>query len=65
MTFEIDYTLIKKACNLLHQSDVVAMPTETVYGLAADATTDQAIVKIYEMKNRPSFNPLIAHFPDI
>ena len=64
MTFEIDYTLIKKACDLLHQGEVVAMPTETVYGLAADATQDSAIVKIYEMKNRPNFNPLIAHFPD-
>jgi L-threonylcarbamoyladenylate synthase len=64
MTFKIDYILIKDACDLLHQDEVVAMPTETVYGLAADATKDQAIVKIYEMKNRPSFNPLIAHFPD-
>lgn len=65
MTFRIDYTLIKKACDLLHQGHVVAMPTETVYGLAADATRDQAIVKVYEMKNRPSFNPLIMHVPNL
>lgn len=65
MTFEIDYTLIKKASDLLHAGEVVAMPTETVYGLAADATNDTAIVKVYELKNRPSFNPLISHVPDI
>ena len=65
MTFSIDSALIKKACDLLHQGNVVAMPTETVYGLAADATQDQAIVKVYEMKNRPSFNPLIMHVSNI
>ncbi|MBY0282165.1 MAG: threonylcarbamoyl-AMP synthase [Alphaproteobacteria bacterium] len=68
MTFKIDYTLIpkvlQKACDLLHQGEVVAMPTETVYGLAADATNGAAITKVYELKNRPSFNPLIVHFPD-
>lgn len=65
MTFKIDYTLINKACDLLHAGEVVAIPTETVYGLAADATNDKAIVKVYELKNRPSFNPLISHVPDI
>ena len=39
----------------------VAMPTETVYGLAADATNGQAVAKIFALKNRPSFNPLIVH----
>lgn len=40
------------------------MPTETVYGLAADATNDRAVAKIYEAKGRPSFNPLIVHVAD-
>lgn len=44
--------------------ELVAIPTETVYGLAADATRDDAVAKIYALKNRPSFNPLIAHVSD-
>ena len=40
------------------------MPTETVYGLAADATSDAAVAAIYAAKGRPVFNPLIAHFAD-
>src|SRR5690242_21175344 len=39
----------------------VAVPTETVYGLAADATSGEAVARIYEAKGRPSFNPLIVH----
>jgi len=57
--------LIIKACERLAQGDVAVMPTETVYGLAADATNDQAIAKIYELKNRPSFNPLIIHVQNL
>jgi L-threonylcarbamoyladenylate synthase len=49
------------ACAYLAQYEVVAIPTETVYGLAADATSDLAVAKIYAIKNRPSFNPLILH----
>ncbi len=51
---------------LTHWSDggLVVIPTETVYGLAADATRDDAVAKIYALKNRPSFNPLIAHVAD-
>ncbi|MGL4634393.1 MAG: L-threonylcarbamoyladenylate synthase [Beijerinckiaceae bacterium] len=41
--------------------DIVGMPTETVYGLAADATNGMAVARIYEAKGRPSFNPLISH----
>ena len=41
------------------------MPTETVYGLAADATNAEAVARIYEAKGRPSFNPLIVHVPDL
>jgi L-threonylcarbamoyladenylate synthase len=53
--------ILSRACELLHAGDVVAIPTETVYGLAGDATNDKAIVKIYAVKQRPEFNPLIIH----
>lgn len=53
------------AVDVLRRGDPVALPTETVYGLAADATNPQAIASIYEAKGRPAFNPLIAHVSDI
>ena len=56
---------LNKAAAYLSQGDLVAIPTETVYGLAADGTNDHAIAKIYTFKNRPTFNPLIFHFADI
>lgn len=46
----------------LRQGGIAAIPTETVYGLAADATNDRAVARIFEAKGRPSFNPLIVHF---
>ena len=49
---------------LLRAGEVVAFPTETVYGLGADATNSDAVLKIYETKGRPRFNPLISHVPD-
>ena len=52
---------IKKARILLINGDVVAIPTETVYGLAGNALDEDAVLKIFEAKNRPSFNPLIVH----
>ncbi|OBZ92962.1 translation factor Sua5 [Pararhizobium polonicum] len=52
------------ACETLGQGLPVAIPTETVYGLAADATNPDAISRIYEMKGRPRFNPLICHVSD-
>ncbi len=55
---------LDQACSLLAQGQVVAIPTETVYGLAADAYQDQAIARIYQVKGRPQFNPLIIHYPD-
>jgi L-threonylcarbamoyladenylate synthase len=53
------------ALDALRRGEPVAMPTETVYGLAADATDPTAITSIYEAKGRPRFNPLIAHVADI
>ncbi len=54
---------IDAAVRLLHAGEVVALPTETVYGLAADATRADAVVKIFEAKERPFFDPLIVHLP--
>ena len=56
---------IARAAELLRQGRLVALPTETVYGLAADATSGAAVAGIYGAKERPSFNPLIAHLPDL
>lgn len=55
------YPQIKEAADLLKQGEVVAFPTETVYGLGANALSDQAVLKIFEAKGRPSDNPLIVH----
>lgn len=52
---------IYKAKKLLEQSELVAIPTETVYGLAGNALDVTAITKIFKVKNRPTFDPLIAH----
>ena len=52
------------AVELLRNGEAVALPTETVYGLAADALNPIAVTKIFEAKGRPRFNPLIVHLPD-
>lgn len=54
-------TDIQQAAHFLSAGELVAIPTETVYGLAANAFNANAVTKIYEAKNRPSFNPLIIH----
>ncbi|MEO9167571.1 MAG: L-threonylcarbamoyladenylate synthase [Aestuariivirga sp.] len=56
---------MEKAAEILKAGGLVAFPTETVYGLGADATNDHAVAKIYAAKGRPSFNPLIAHVEDV
>ncbi|WP_137703033.1 L-threonylcarbamoyladenylate synthase [Marimonas lutisalis] len=55
---------IARAAAILRAGGLVAMPTETVYGLAADATNGQAVARIFAAKGRPRFNPLIVHLPD-
>ena len=55
---------LDRAAALLKAGRLVAFPTETVYGLGADATNGQAVAAIYAAKGRPSFNPLIVHLPD-
>ena len=52
---------IEQAANVILRGGLVAMPTETVYGLAADATRDASVRRVYEVKGRPSTNPLIVH----
>ncbi|MEO1065890.1 MAG: L-threonylcarbamoyladenylate synthase [Pseudomonadota bacterium] len=52
---------VPNAVDVLRTGGLVAIPTETVYGLAADATDGEAVARIYEVKGRPSFNPLIVH----
>jgi len=52
------------AVELLRKGDLVALPTETVYGLAADALNSIAVAKIFEAKERPRFDPLIVHLPN-
>ena len=52
---------IKEAAKILTNNGIVAFPTETVYGLGANAFSKEAVTKLYEIKRRPSFNPLIIH----
>jgi L-threonylcarbamoyladenylate synthase len=56
---------IAEAARLVLAGQPVAVPTETVYGLAADATNAEAVARIYAAKGRPRFNPLIVHVPDL
>ena len=59
---KINLANIKKAKKLLNKSECVAIPTETVYGLAGNAYSDSACKKIYKLKKRPKNNPLIVHY---
>ena len=60
-----DRAAIAEAVRLLAAGSLVAFPTETVYGVGADATNGQAVARIYEVKGRPTFNPLIAPVIDL
>lgn len=61
----LDVSIVDKAISLWHAGQLVAIPTETVYGLAADATNGEAVARIYATKSRPQFNPLIIHLADV
>ena len=63
-TLAPDEAGIAEAARLLEAGELVAFPTETVYGLGGDARDDRAVARIYEAKGRPSFNPLIVHVTD-
>lgn len=56
---------LDRAVSLLRQGELVAFPTETVYGLGGDATSEAAVAAIFAAKERPQFNPLIVHVPDL
>ena len=56
---------VLRAAAIIQSGGLIAFPTETVYGLGADATNNLAVAKIYEAKGRPQFNPLIAHVCDV
>jgi L-threonylcarbamoyladenylate synthase len=55
---------VGRAVELLRQGEAIALPTETVYGLAADALREDAVLKVFEAKSRPRFDPLILHLPE-
>lgn len=65
LVMRFDEASIALAAKLILAGQPVAVPTETVYGLAADATSAEAVARIYATKGRPSFNPLIVHVPDL
>lgn len=56
---------LTQAARLLAEGELVAFPTETVYGLGGDARSDLAVARIFQAKGRPRFNPLIVHLPDL
>ena len=62
---EADAAGLADAARLIRSGDLVAFPTETVYGLGADATNDSAVARIFAAKGRPTFNPLIVHIADV
>lgn len=63
--FDPDPAVIERAAALLRRGELVAIPTETVYGLAANALDPAAVRRIYDAKERPSFNPLIVHIAEV
>ena len=64
-TFPYGAAGLRAAADAIRAGGIVAVPTETVYGLAADARDGAAVARIYAAKGRPSFNPLIVHVPDL
>lgn len=64
MTLLLPADEVQHAAALLRDGGLVAFPTETVYGLGADARNGRAVAAVFEAKGRPHFNPLICHFPD-
>lgn len=65
MAATVPLTDVEHFATILREGGIAAFPTETVYGLGADATNSDAVLKIYETKGRPRFNPLIVHVADL
>ena len=62
---DVDVSLVDNAVTYWREGGLVVIPTETVYGLGADATNGEAVARIYALKSRPQFNPLIIHVADV
>ena len=62
-TLSAGFQSIQKCAAILRSGDVLGIPTETVYGLAANAFDEKAVAKIFTAKDRPTFDPLIVHIP--
>jgi len=62
---KLDEANLQTAAEVLRAGGLVAFPTETVYGLGADATNDKAVARIFSAKGRPRFNPPICHYRDV
>ena len=60
--FSFNKKTLKKSVAILKSGNVVGLPTETVYGLAGNAYSKKSVNKIYKLKKRPKFNPLIVHY---
>ena len=65
MIVKADKAAIEQAAQIIRAGGLAAFPTETVYGLGADATQGRAVARIFEAKGRPRFNPLIVHVADL
>jgi len=63
--YKANFANLKKAKKNIENNNIIGLPTETVYGLAGNAYSDKSIKKIYKLKKRPSFNPLIVHFKNL
>ena len=63
--YSFEKKILKKTVNSLKQGNIAALPTETVYGLAGNACSKKAIKKIFKLKKRPNYNPLIIHYHSI
>src|ERR1041385_7852900 len=64
-TPELFNAAVARAVDVLRRGEIVALPTETVYGLAANALDDTAVKRIFEVKGRPAHNPIIVHVSDL
>ena len=62
---KIKNSSIKKSIHFLKKNECIGIPTETVYGLAANAYSNKAVLKVFKLKKRPKNNPLIVHYHDI
>ncbi|MDA9684493.1 L-threonylcarbamoyladenylate synthase [Candidatus Pelagibacter bacterium] len=63
--YSFNFRILKKTVKYLNQGNLVAIPTETVYGLAGNAYSKKAVKNIFKIKNRPKKNPLIIHYNDV